>query len=70
MSSRTVRSDANFSPAAYRRSIAELFGVLGLREQRELAERVAILPRHIHQLARDGLIAAPIKKGRQRPTCL
>ena len=64
MSTRTVRPDATFSPSAYRRSIAELFGVLDLRQQRELAERVAILPRHIHQLARDGLIAVSIKKSR------
>lgn len=64
MSRHTVRSDATFSPSIYRRSIAELFGVLDPREQRELAERVAILPRHIHQLARDGLIAIPVTKSR------
>lgn len=64
MSTRTIRSDATFSPATYRRSLAELFSALGQREQLELAERVAILPRHIHKLASDGLIAADFRKSR------
>ena len=60
MSSLTVRSDATFQPSAYRRSIAELFGVLDARQQRDLVERVALLPRHIHSLASSGLIAVPV----------
>ena len=59
MSATTVRPDATFEPSAYRRSIAELFGVLDAGKQRDLAERVALLPRHIHKLASEGLIAAP-----------
>jgi hypothetical protein len=62
MSARTVRSDATFEPSAYRKSIAELFGVLDAGKQRDLAERVALLPRHIHKLASEGLIAAPIRR--------
>ncbi len=64
MSSRTVRSDATFSPSAYRKSIAEMFGVLDARQQRDLIDSFALLPRHIHQLASSGLIAAPIKSRR------
>jgi hypothetical protein len=60
----SVRSDATFEPSAYLKSIADLFGVLDARQQRDLAERVALLPRHIHQLASDGLIAVPIRKSR------
>ena len=58
----TVRSDATFQPSAYRKSIAELFGVLDARQQRDLAEKVALLPRHIHSLATSGLIAVPFQK--------
>lgn len=64
MSSRSVRSDATFSPSAYRKSIAEMFGVLDARQQRDLVDSFALLPRHIHQLASNGLIAAPVKKNR------
>jgi hypothetical protein len=59
--SATVRSNATFQPSAYRKSIAELFGVLDARQQRDLAERVGLLPRHIHSLATSGLIALPIQ---------
>jgi hypothetical protein len=58
----TVRSDATFQPSAYRKSIAELFGVLDARQQRDLADKVALLPRHIHSLATSGLIAVPFQK--------
>lgn len=61
MPANTVRSDATFSPAAYRKSIAEMFGVLDASQQRELVERLALLPRHIHQLASSGQIAVPLK---------
>jgi hypothetical protein len=61
MSNPTVRSDATFEPSQYRRSIAELFGVLDARQQRDLVERIALLPRHIHNLASNGLIAAPVR---------
>ena len=64
MPTTTVRSDATFEPSAYLKSIADLFGVLDARQQRDLADRVALLPRHIHQLASDGLIAVPIRKSR------
>lgn len=62
MSLSTVRSDATFSPSAYRKSIADMFGVLDARQQRELVEKFAVLPRHIHQLASNGLIAAPARQ--------
>ena len=57
MSAHSIRPNATFEPASYRKSIADLFGVLDVREQRDLAERIALLPRHIHSLASDGLIA-------------
>ncbi|HEV7693551.1 MAG TPA: hypothetical protein VGO52_22140 [Hyphomonadaceae bacterium] len=62
MSATTVRSDATFEPFTYRRSIADLFGVLDAGKQRDLAERVALLPRHIHKLASEGLIAIPVRR--------
>lgn len=64
MSNRSVRSDATFSPSDYRRSIAEMFGVLDARQQRDLVDKFALLPRHIHNLASSGLIAAPVSQRR------
>lgn len=61
MSNRTVRSDASFSPSAYRNSIAEMFGLLDRDQQRDLADRIAVLPRHIHQMASNGLIVVPVR---------
>lgn len=52
-----IRSNATFEPSAYRKSIAEMFGTLDPAQQRELVERFAVLPRHIHSLATSGLIA-------------
>ncbi|MFT3725570.1 MAG: hypothetical protein QM773_18530 [Hyphomonadaceae bacterium] len=60
----SVKPNATFSPHEYRRSIAELFGVLDAPQQRDLADKVALLPRHIHRLASNGLIAAPKIRGR------
>lgn len=57
MSSRKARADSAFEPAAYRKSIAEMFGALDPAAQRDLAERIAVLPRHIHDMAQKGLIA-------------
>lgn len=65
MSNRTVRSDASFSPSAYRRSITEMFGLLDRDQQRDLADRIAVLPRHIHQMASNGLIAVPVRASRR-----
>ena len=53
----TVSPGAFFEPSAYRRSIAEMFGLLSRDQQREMAARLAIVPVHIHRLANDGLIA-------------
>jgi hypothetical protein len=53
----TVNAAAYFEPAAYRQSIAEMFGVLDADQQRELVDKLALLPRHIHRLANEGLIA-------------
>lgn len=61
---RTVRSDATFSPSDYRKSISEMFGMFDPGAQRELAEKFAVLPRYIHQLASNGQIAAPISRRR------
>lgn len=60
MTSRTVRPDATFSPSAYRKSIAEMFGLLDRDQQRALVDRMTVLPRHIHQLADKGLIALQV----------
>lgn len=60
----SVRSDATFEPSVYLKSIADLFGVLDARQQRDLADRVALLPRHIHQLASKGLIAVALPSTR------
>lgn len=56
------RSAANFSPAAYRKSIADMFGALDLSAQRDLVERIAILPRHIHAMANKGEIAIDLPR--------
>ena len=56
------RPRAAFEPAAYRRSIAEMFGVLDVESQRQMVDRLALLPRHIHRLATQGLIADPVFK--------
>lgn len=53
----SIRTTATFSPAAYRKAIADMFAALDLRAQRDLVERMAILPRHIHALATRGEIA-------------
>jgi len=53
------RPRVTFEPAAYRRSIAEMFGVLDVESQRQMVDRLALLPRHIHRLATQGLIADP-----------
>jgi hypothetical protein len=58
MSSPKTRADGAFEPTAYRKSIADMFSTLDLAAQRELAERFAVLPRHIHDLAQKGQIAA------------
>lgn len=57
MSSLKSRPAGAFEPAAYRKAIAEMFATLDPRAQRELIERIAILPRHIHSLATKGEIA-------------
>lgn len=61
MSAHSVRTDATFSPSTYRKSIADMFGVLDPRQQRELVESLALLPRHIHRLAASGQIAVSVK---------
>lgn len=55
----SVRPNADFEPSRYRASIADMFGLLDRKAQTELAEKLAILPRHIHKMATEGLIAAP-----------
>ena len=57
MSISSVQKRASFQPRAYRRSIADMFGLLEPKAQRELVDSLAILPRHIHRLAQQGLIA-------------
>lgn len=56
------RSDANFSPAAYRKAIADMFGSLDLSAQRDLVDRIAVLPRHIHAMANKGEIAIDLPR--------
>jgi hypothetical protein len=63
MSSPKPRGSA-FEPVAYRKAIAEMFGALDTVAQRELAERIAVLPRHIHAMASKGEI--PIELPRLR----
>jgi hypothetical protein len=57
MSSPTARTNGAFEPAAYRKAIADMFASLDVAAQRELVERIAILPRHIHAMAMKGEIA-------------
>lgn len=52
-----IQKSASFEPSEYRRSIADMFGVLDAAAQRELIDRLALVPRHIHELASKGLIA-------------
>lgn len=59
MSSKT---DSNFSPIAYRKAIADMFGALDASAQRDLVERIAILPRHIHAMASKGEIAIDLPR--------
>ena len=61
MSTHSVRNDATFSPSTYRKSIAEMFGVLDASQQRELVDKLALLPRHVHRLAASGQIAVHLK---------
>lgn len=68
MSSRKSRPSADFEPTAYRKSIAEVFGALDPQAQRDLAERIAVLPRHIHDLAQKGLIAVSLPPLHSEPT--
>lgn len=56
----SISPNAEFEPAEYRRSIAEMFGGLPPEEQRALAERLAVLPRHIHAMAMKGMIRASV----------
>jgi len=60
--SMTSKTDATFSPAAYRKSIADMFGALDLKAQRDLIDRIAILPRHIHAMASKGEIAIDLPR--------
>ncbi len=60
MSSPKTRANGAFEPAVYRKSIAEMFGSLDVTAQRELVERIAILPRHIHAMAIKGEIATDL----------
>ena len=63
MSSLKKGADGAFEPAAYRKSISEMFGTLDLAAQRDLADRFAVLPRHIHAMAQKGLIAVSFPGG-------
>lgn len=56
------RSTTTFEPAAYRKAIADMFGALDISAQRDLVERIAILPRHIHSLATKGEIAIDLPR--------
>lgn len=60
MSSPKSRATSAFEPAAYRKAIAEMFGTLDANAQRDLIERIAILPRHIHAMATKGEIAVEL----------
>ena len=55
-----LRVESPFEPAAYRKAIADMFGSLDIHAQRDLVERIAILPRHIHAMAQKGLIAVSL----------
>ena len=41
-----------------------MFGVLDASQQRDLVDKFALLPRHIHKLASSGLIAVPVRRSR------
>lgn len=58
----SIRNDDAFSPTAYRKAIADMFGALDQSAQRDFAERIAILPRHIHSLATKGQIAIDLPR--------
>jgi hypothetical protein len=45
--------------AAYRSAIARSFRALGREAQKTMADQLAVLPRHVHRLAMEGLLAAP-----------
>jgi hypothetical protein len=51
-----VGSEGAFEPVAYRKAIADMFGALDHSAQRDLVDRIAILPRHIHAMASRGEI--------------
>ena len=53
----TIQPKAWFEPGAYRSYVADAFTGLDRAAQRELVERLQVLPRHIHRLAVQGLIA-------------
>jgi hypothetical protein len=55
----STRTDATFSPAAYciPQGDLDMFGAPDQAAQRDLAEGIAVLPRHIHSLATKGQIA-------------
>lgn len=56
------KTDATFSAVAYRKSIADMFATLDIPAQRDLVERIAILPRHIHAMATKGEIAVDLPR--------
>ena len=62
MSSPKSRAAGAFEPHAYRKAIADMFGSLDLIAQRELVERIAILPRHSHAMAIKGEIAVDLPR--------
>jgi hypothetical protein len=59
--SNTVQAKAWFEPSAYRSFVADAFSGLDREAQREFADRLQMLPRHIHSLALQGLIADGVK---------
>jgi len=59
--SNTIQDKAWFEPAAYRNFVADAYTGLDREAQREMAERLNVLPRHIHSLAVQGLIADGVK---------
>lgn len=56
MPSSKPRVESAFEPVAYRKAVAEMFGALDLSAQRDLVDRISILPRHIHAMASKGEI--------------
>ena len=55
--SNSVQPKAWFEPAAYRRHVADAFSALDREAQKDFVGRLNVLPRHIHSLAQQGLIA-------------